>query len=63
MKAQNQVCAKENNRNLIIELLLKKAPISRIELSKITGLSKMTVTNIINELSEDGIIAEVGAEN
>lgn len=63
MKAQNQVCAKENNRNLIIELLLKKAPISRIELSKITGLSKMTVTNIINELSDDGIIAEVGAEN
>jgi predicted NBD/HSP70 family sugar kinase len=63
MKAQNQSEAKLNNRNLITELLIRKAPVSRIELSKITGLSKMTVTNIINELSEEGLIDEVGSEN
>lgn len=63
MKAQNQSEAKLNNRNYILELLIRKAPISRIELSKITGLSKMTVTNIINEMTNEGIIEEVGSED
>lgn len=62
MKAQNQLVAKLNNKNIITELLIRKAPISRIELSKITGLSKMTVTNIINELTDEGIIKTLGAE-
>lgn len=63
MKAQNQHKTKLYNRNIITELLIRKAPISRIELSKITGLSKMTITNIINELSDDGIIENAGSEN
>lgn len=63
MKAQNQNEAKLHNRNMITELLIRKAPVSRIELSKMTGLSKMTVTNIINELSEEGIIENAGSEN
>lgn len=62
MIAQNQSEAKSYNRNLILELLIRKAPISRIELSKVTGLSKMTVTNIINEMLEEGIVEETGAE-
>lgn len=62
MKAQNQTEIKQYNRNLIMELLIRKSPISRIELSKITGLSKMTVTNIINEMTEEGIVEEAGSE-
>ena len=63
MRAQNQLVAKLNNKNVITELLIRKAPISRIELSKITGLSKMTVTNIVNELADEGIIKTLGAED
>ncbi len=63
MKAQNQSEAKFHNRNLILELLIRKSPISRIELSKITGLSKMTVTNIIYEMCEEEIIEEAGSED
>lgn len=62
MRAQNQAEIKLNNRNLVMELLIRKAPISRIELSKVTGLSKMTVTNIIKDLVEEGLVIETGAE-
>lgn len=60
MKGQNQAATKQKNKNLILKLIITKAPISRIELSQITGLSKMAVTNIVGELIEEGIIHEVG---
>ena len=39
-----------------------EGPVSRIRLSKLTGLTKMAVTNIINELLEEGIVQEVGVQ-
>ena len=60
MKARNQAELKETNRNLLIKLILTCQPISRVDLAKKTGLPKMTVTNIINELLEDGIVKETG---
>jgi len=48
------------NRCLVIQLLLEKNPISRVELAKRTGLKKATITNIINEFIEMGIIEEKG---
>lgn len=53
--------SKENkvlNRNNVIKMLMLHAPLSRIELSKFSGLSKMTLTNIINEFLEEGIVTE-----
>lgn len=60
MKGQNQAETKQKNKNLIIKLVITRAPISRIELSKITGLTKMAVTNIVGDLIEEGLIHEVG---
>lgn len=63
MRGQNQSAVKQNNRNLILEYLMRKAPVSRIELSKMSGLSKMSVTNIINELLDEGLLFEAGRED
>lgn len=43
-------------------MLALEAPISRIELANRTGLSKMSLTNIINEFSELGYIKEAGID-
>lgn len=48
------------NRNLVTRLLLEKNPISRVEIAKRTGLRKATITNIINEFIEMGIVIEKG---
>lgn len=58
MRAINQNKSKTSNRNLITRLIIINQPISRIRLSKLTGLTKMTVTNIVNELLEENIIEE-----
>lgn len=49
-----------SNRCLVLRLMLEKNPMSRVELAKKTGLKKATITNIINEFIEMGIIEECG---
>ncbi|MBP3359912.1 MAG: ROK family protein [Clostridia bacterium] len=61
MKAQNQPIAKENNRRLVVKLILMHSPISRMELAGLTGLSKMTITNIVSELIKNEIVEETGS--
>lgn len=48
------------NRNLIISLLLELKSVSRIELAKRTNLQRATITNIINEFLEMGVVREDG---
>ena len=58
-KGSNSQKTKELNRRLILKLISTTGPISRIELSRRTGLSKMSVTNIVNELMESHFISEL----
>jgi len=51
---------KANNTALILDCLRNKQ-VSRIEISKMTGLSKSAVTIIINDLISDGLICETGS--
>ena len=62
MKPNNSKNNKLFNRNAVLSMLALEAPISRIELSNRTGLSKMSLTNIINEFSELGYIKEAGID-
>lgn len=48
------------NRSLVIKLLHKKKNISRIELSKATGLERATISNIVNDFIRCGFIKETG---
>jgi predicted NBD/HSP70 family sugar kinase len=51
------------NKNLILELLEKKGPISRAELAKISKISPPTVSAIVEELIAEGIVSEIGEGN
>jgi predicted NBD/HSP70 family sugar kinase len=46
------------NRSGILNIIRELQPISRIEISKITGLNKSTVSSIVNELLEEDLIYE-----
>ena len=59
MKVKNIVDVKELNKNNVLSVLITRAPISRTEIAQATGLSKMSVTNLINELIGDRLVEEV----
>ena len=63
MKPNNSKNNKLFNRNAVLSMLALNAPISRIELANRSGLSKMSLTNIINEFSELGYIKEAGVDH
>jgi len=50
--------ARIKNTTTLLHLLLKQDSISRVELSRITGLTKTTVSSIINQFISLGIIEE-----
>ena len=62
MKPNNSKTNKISNRNTVLKILALNSPVSRIELSRITGLSKMSLTNIISEFNELGFIKEKGLD-
>ena len=53
---------KAENNSLILNLI-RRAPISRAEICKLTGLSKSSVTTITKQLIEEGQLIEIGTEN
>lgn len=59
-KGKNLEDIGQMNRALVISLMRKKEICSRIDLAKATGLKQATITNIINDLLECGLVAETG---
>ncbi len=51
------------NRSLILNIIRKYENITRIQLSKRTGLKRSTITNIVNELIESELVIESGYVN
>lgn len=58
----NITLVKAHNLRAILLSLLHEGSISRVELAEITSLSTTTVTNLISELLEQGIVIEEGLE-
>jgi len=46
------------NRSAILNLIRTRQPISRVDIARTTGLNKSTVSNIVNDLISDNLIAE-----
>ncbi len=46
------------NRSLILNTLRLHAPVSRAQVANITGLTRGTVSNIVNSLMEEGLVFE-----
>lgn len=60
-KTGNHGMLRQQNLAGIMHHLYENAPISRIELSRLTGLNKATVSSLINQLLENQFVHEVGA--
>ena len=50
------------NRSTVLRRIYQDRLVSRQELSQLTGLSSATVTNVVAELLQDGIVIEAGTE-
>ncbi len=52
--------ARHHNRSLLLRTVYQKGPQSRADLSRATGLAKVTVSTLVSELLEAGYLREVG---
>jgi hypothetical protein len=51
---------RRHNRPVVLSKLFFDGPLSRYELSQLTGLSGATVSNVTAELAEEGVVVEAG---
>ncbi|MDO5521112.1 MAG: ROK family transcriptional regulator [bacterium] len=51
------------NNNLVLETIIHKSPISRASLSKELGLTKATISTIVQDLIDRKLIIEIGSDN
>jgi len=59
--AFDKILSDKQRKNLsILELVIKRGPISRTDISRLTGLNIVTVSNYINEFIEKELVMEKG---
>jgi len=58
MRAVGKTFARENNKKLVLSLIYHNSPVSRTQIVKLSNLSKVTVTRVVNDLMRDGLIFE-----
>lgn len=51
---------REHNRNLVLKTIIEHDSISRAEISRITRLTRTTVSDIVLILIEEGLVSEIG---
>src|SRR6476659_3548276 len=52
--------ARGHNRSLVLQTLFHQGAMSRADLSRETGLTRVTISDLIAELIADGFVAEMG---
>lgn len=58
MVKHDQFFMKRQNKNLVLDILKNKSPISRIEIARLAGMSPTSITRIVNELQFQGFVRE-----
>src|SRR5882757_9110146 len=48
------------SRRSVFEALLHRSPISRADLAKVTGLSKQTMSEVIDAFEQQGLVRQMG---
>ncbi len=51
------------NSNLVLETIIDKSPLSRATLSKELGLTKATISTIVQDLIDRQLVIEIGSDN
>ncbi len=54
----DQMVVRKHNKALILDRLRLQAPLSRAEISSATGLNRSTVSSIVSELIQNGLVRE-----
>ena len=57
----DQAFLRETNLALVVRLIHNQSPLSRAQLAGITGLNKSTVSSLVDELIERGLVYETGS--
>ena len=57
-QGMNHLTLRNRNRGLVLSLIATSGELSRPDLVRLTGLTKMTITNIVSELMEQGLVEE-----
>ncbi|MEU1972224.1 ROK family transcriptional regulator [Microbacterium sp. NPDC019599] len=52
--------ARGHNRSLVLQTLFHQGAMSRADLSRETGLTRVTISDLVGELIADGFVAEMG---
>lgn len=52
---------RQQNTQLILQYIFEKQPISRAQISELTGLNKASVSEIIRDLINEGFVTEIGS--
>lgn len=58
----NQSTTRALNRRLVLDTLRRRGPTSRVELTRLIGLSPSAISGVIAELIEDGYVLETGMD-
>ncbi|SES34096.1 ROK family transcriptional regulator [Salisediminibacterium halotolerans] len=59
MQTGDQNLVKKLNKSIVLEIVQKKSPVSRTDISRETGLTKATVSSLIGELIDEHFIYEI----
>ncbi|MGN6610962.1 MAG: ROK family transcriptional regulator [Angustibacter sp.] len=54
--------ARQHNRSLVLQSLFHSGPSSRADLARETGLTRVTVSDLVASLIDDGLVSELGAK-
>jgi predicted NBD/HSP70 family sugar kinase len=60
LRKASRALIKDINRNLVLNLIQSQAPISRVELARRTGLSPATITGIVSDYINSGLVHSMG---
>lgn len=52
--------ARVTNRALVLQRLFHDGPLSRADLARLTGLTRVTVSDLVGSLLDEGIVADLG---
>lgn len=58
----NSVSVRRHNRSVVLQAILRHGPTSRAYVAQLTGRKPATISSLVGELLEEGILAETGRD-
>ncbi|PZA20468.1 helix-turn-helix domain-containing protein, partial [Modestobacter versicolor] len=52
--------ARAHNRSMVLQQLFHSGPCSRADLARTTGLTRVTVSDLVSSLMTEGLVTELG---